>query len=84
MLPEGEDLVAIDESNPGWIKVTTEAGDGYISADYVVMTTDFVTAESTAEDCRKKQKSVRQQKKLQRKQLRKPIRPMQRKKQLQQ
>lgn len=50
MLPEGEDLVAIDESNPGWIKVTTEAGDGYISADYVIMTTDFVQAESTAEE----------------------------------
>lgn len=50
MLGEGEDLVAIDESNPGWIKVTTEAGDGYISADYVVMTTDFVLAESKEEE----------------------------------
>ena len=50
MLPEGEDLVAIDESNPGWIKVSTEAGDGYISADYVIMTTDFVQAESKEEE----------------------------------
>ena len=50
MLGEGEDLVAIDESNPGWIKVTTEAGDGYISADYVVMATDFVLAESKEEE----------------------------------
>ena len=50
MLPEGEDLVAIDESNPGWIKVTTEVGDGYISADYVDMTTDFVLAESVEEE----------------------------------
>lgn len=50
MLPEGDDLVAIDESNPGWIKVSTEAGDGYISADYVIMTTEFVQAESKEEE----------------------------------
>ena len=62
MLPEGEDLVAIDESNPGWIKVTTEAGDGYISADYVVMTTDFVTAESTAEEQARLQKEAEERK----------------------
>lgn len=50
MLPEGEDLVAIDESNPGWIKVSTEAGDGFISADYVIMSTEFVQAESVEEE----------------------------------
>lgn len=62
MLPEGEDLVAIDESNPGWIKVTTEAGDGFISADYVVMSTDFVQAESTAEEQARLQKEAEERK----------------------
>ncbi len=56
MLPEGEDLVAIDESNPGWIKVTTEVGEGYISADYVIMTTEFVHAESVEEERARLQK----------------------------
>lgn len=50
MLPMDEDLVAIDESTPGWIKVSTEAGDGFISADYVIMSTDFVQAESKEEE----------------------------------
>lgn len=62
MLPEGEDLVAIDESNPGWIKVTTEAGDGYISADYVIMSTDFVQAESTEEEQARLQKEAEERK----------------------
>jgi cell wall-associated NlpC family hydrolase len=62
MLPEGEDLVAIDESNAGWIKVTTEAGDGYISADYVVMSTEFVQAESIEEEKARLQKEEEERK----------------------
>ena len=52
MLPEGDDFVVIDESmiDTGWVKVTTEAGDGYISTDYVELWTDFVTAESKEEE----------------------------------
>lgn len=50
MLPEGDDLVVIDESNDGWAKVTTEAGDGYISTDYVTLTTEYVEAESKEEE----------------------------------
>ena len=50
MLPEGDDLVALDESVEGWIKVSTEEGDGYISSDYVTISTEFVEAESKAEE----------------------------------
>ena len=34
----------------GWVIVTTEEGDGYVSTDYVNLWTDFVTAESKAEE----------------------------------
>ena len=47
MLPMGDDLVVTDESVDGWAKVTTE---GYISKEYVVMSTEFVQAESKAEE----------------------------------
>ena len=50
MLPEGDDLVALDESVDGWVKVSTEAGEGYISTDYVIMTTEYLEAESKAEE----------------------------------
>lgn len=50
MLPEGDDLVATDESNDGWVKVTTEAGDGYVSTDYVTLSTEYVQAESKEEE----------------------------------
>lgn len=50
MLPMGDDLVVTDESVDGWAKVTTEAGEGYISKDYVIMSTEFVKAESKEEE----------------------------------
>lgn len=50
MLPEGDDLVAIDESVEGWVKVATIEGDGYVSADYVDMSTEYIHAESKAEE----------------------------------
>lgn len=50
MLPEGDDLVVIDESTEGWVKVTTEAGEGYISTDYVTLSTEYVEAESKEEE----------------------------------
>lgn len=52
MLPEGDDFVVIDESmeDTGWVKVSTEDGDGYVSLDYVNLWTDYVTAESKAEE----------------------------------
>lgn len=50
MLPLGDDLVVTDESVDGWAKVNTEVGEGYISKDYVIMSTEFVKAESKAEE----------------------------------
>lgn len=52
MLPEGDDFVVIDESMymDGWVMVTTVEGEGYVSTDYVELWTDFVKAESKAEE----------------------------------
>lgn len=50
MVPIEDDLVVLDESTPGWVRVTTEEGEGYVSTDYVVLTTEFVQAESKAEE----------------------------------
>ena len=48
MLGEGDDFVVVDDSmkDSGWVIVTTEEGDGYVSTDYVNLWTDYVTAES--------------------------------------
>lgn len=52
MLGEGDDFVVVDESmkDTGWVIVTTEEGDGYVSTEYVNLWTDFVKAESKAEE----------------------------------
>ena len=52
MLGEGDDFVVVDDSmkDSGWVIVTTEEGDGYVSTDYVNLWTDYVTAESKAEE----------------------------------
>lgn len=50
MLPEGDDLVVQDESTEGWVKVSTVEGDGYVSTDYVILSTEYIHAESKAEE----------------------------------
>lgn len=50
MLPEGDDLVVQDETTEGWVKVSTVEGDGYVSADYVTLSTEYIHAESKAEE----------------------------------
>lgn len=45
-----DDLTVIDESVAGWVKVSIEEGEGYVSADYVTLSTEFVQAESKAEE----------------------------------
>ena len=50
MLPLDDDLVVTDESVDGWVKVNTEEGEGYVSTDYVTLSTEFVHAESKAEE----------------------------------
>jgi cell wall-associated NlpC family hydrolase len=50
MVPLEDDLVVTDESMDGWVKVNTEEGDGYVSLDYVTLSTEFVKAESKEEE----------------------------------
>jgi cell wall-associated NlpC family hydrolase len=50
MVPLEDDLVVLDESSEGWVKVNTEEGDGYVSLDYVSLSTEFVKAESKEEE----------------------------------
>lgn len=49
MVPIGDELLVIEEL-AGWAKVNIEEGDGYISLDYVTLSTEFVKAESKAEE----------------------------------
>lgn len=48
MIPLEDDLVVTDESmvDSGWVAVTCDAGDGYVSTEYVVLSTQYTTAES--------------------------------------
>lgn len=50
MLPEGDDLVVLEEEHEGWVKVSTVEGDGYISTDYVSLSTEYIYAESRQEE----------------------------------
>ena len=50
LVPEGEDLTVIDESVDGWVGVSVSEGDGYVSADYVELSTEYTYAESRAEE----------------------------------
>lgn len=45
-----EDQLLVTEELDGWIKVNIEEGDGYVSMDYVTLSTEFVKAESKAEE----------------------------------
>ena len=49
MLPRGDELLVLDEVE-GWAKVDLEGGTGWVSTDYVKLRTDFVQAESKAEE----------------------------------
>lgn len=49
LVPIDEELSVLEESD-GWVKVDIEEGYGYVSSDYVSLRTDFVKAESKAEE----------------------------------
>lgn len=49
LVPIEEELVVVEELD-GWVKVAIEEGDGYVSREYVNLRTDFVRAESKAEE----------------------------------
>ena len=50
MLPDGDDVVVLEEREDGWLKVSTEEGDGYVSEEYVKLWTGYVEAESKEEE----------------------------------
>lgn len=45
-----EDELVVTEELDGWVKVSIEEGDGYVSRDYVELSTEFVEAESKEEE----------------------------------
>ena len=45
-----EDQLIVTEELDDWVKVNIEEGDGYVSTDYVSLSTEFVQAESKAEE----------------------------------
>ena len=49
MVPDGEVLTVLDELD-GWVEVDIEEGHGYVSLDYVKLSTEFVSAESKEEE----------------------------------
>ena len=49
LVPEAEELVVKEEVD-GWVKVSIEEGEGWVSIDYVTLRTDYVQAESKAEE----------------------------------
>ena len=49
MVPIDDQLIVMEELD-GWVKVNIEEGDGYVSTDYVTLSTEFVKAESKAEE----------------------------------
>ena len=49
-LVPNEDRLTVIEETDEWVKVSIEEGDGYVSKEFVNVSTEFVTAESTAEE----------------------------------
>ena len=49
-VPQGEDLTVTDESITGWVKVSIEEGEGYVSTDYVQLSTEYKYGESVEEE----------------------------------
>lgn len=64
MVPEGEDFLVLDETD-GWIKINMEEGDGWVSKDYVEIRTEFVEAESKAEEEARLAKEAEERRKAQ-------------------
>lgn len=50
LVPDQEELTVIDETNDGWVAVSIEEGTGYVSSDYVNLSTEYTYAESKEEE----------------------------------
>lgn len=50
LVPGGDDLTVTDESKKGWVGVSVDEGKGYVSTDYVTLSTEYTYAESAEEE----------------------------------
>ncbi len=52
LVPLGEELIVVKEETEteGWVKISIEEGEGYVSTEFVNLRTDFVKAESKEEE----------------------------------
>lgn len=51
MVPIEDELTVTEEEGlEGWVKVSVEEGEGYVSTEFVTLSTEFVKAESKAEE----------------------------------
>lgn len=64
LVPMEEELSVVEEQE-GWVKVDIEEGYGWVSTDYVSLRTDFVKAESKAEEEARLAKEAEERKKAQ-------------------
>lgn len=62
MVPRDEELLVLEETE-GWVKVDVEEGIGWVSADYVVLKSEFVQAESREEEAARLAKEEEERKK---------------------
>jgi cell wall-associated NlpC family hydrolase len=62
-IPEDDDLTVVDESLDGWIAVSVEEGVGYVSNEYVTLSTEYSVAESKEEEAARlaKEEKARQE-----------------------
>lgn len=49
LVPGGDDLTVTEEVD-GWVKVSVEEGEGYVSTEFVSLSTEYVKSESKAEE----------------------------------
>lgn len=62
LVPYKEELV-VSEEVEGWAKVDTSEGTGWVSTDYVVLSREFVEAESKAEEAERLAKEAEERRK---------------------
>ncbi len=62
LVPYKEELVVSEEVD-GWAKVDTSEGTGWVSTDYVVLSREFVEAESKAEEAERLAKEAEERRK---------------------
>jgi len=65
LIAQGEELTVTDETEE-WVQVEVEAGDGWVSAEFVELRTDYVQAESKEEEAARLAKEEAARKEAQR------------------